>query len=174
MLRERARRQRSRARRPARPHPLGLVAQERVELVRDGAHVGRRLRGGYGPARPRSATDFVLGQVIDFLKGAQQSHDTAMLYVSDHGESLGEGGLYLHGMPWAIAPDAQTHVPFVVWLSPGFRHDQRLNEQCLRSRARQQSVSHDYLFHTLLGVFGVQTRVYEPALDLFAPCRGKS
>ena len=119
-------------------------------------------------------TDFFLGKVIDFLKGAQHTHDTAMLYVSDHGESLGEGGLYLHGMPWAIAPDVQTHVPFVVWLSPGFEQAQRLNAQCLRGRARQEAVSHDYLFHTLLGVFGVQTRVYQPALDLFEPCRGKS
>jgi lipid A ethanolaminephosphotransferase len=119
-------------------------------------------------------TDFFLGKVIDFLKSAQQTHDTAMLYVSDHGESLGEGGLYLHGMPWAIAPDVQTHVPFLVWLSEGFRRSQPVNADCLRARARQQAVSHDYLFHTLLGVFGVQTRVYEPALDLFAPCRGKS
>jgi lipid A ethanolaminephosphotransferase len=119
-------------------------------------------------------TDFFLGKVIDFLDTAQQSYDTAMLYVSDHGESLGEGGLYLHGMPWAIAPDVQTHVPFVLWLSPAFRQSQGLDEQCLRKRASQQAVSHDFLFHSLLGVFGVQTRVYDPALDLFAPCRGKS
>jgi lipid A ethanolaminephosphotransferase len=115
-------------------------------------------------------TDHVLGKVIDFLDGAQKTHDTAMLYVSDHGESLGEGGLYLHGVPWAIAPDVQTHVPFVLWLSPAFRQSQGLDAQCLRTSAGQQAVSHDYLFHTLLGVFGVQTRVYDPALDLFAPC----
>ena len=117
-------------------------------------------------------TDYFLGKVIDFLESAQKTHDTAMLYVSDHGESLGEGGLYLHGVPWAIAPDVQTHVPFVVWLSPAFRQSQGLDAKCLRGRARQHAVSHDYLFHTLLGVFGVQTRVYDPALDLFAPCRG--
>ncbi|HWI77934.1 MAG TPA: sulfatase-like hydrolase/transferase, partial [Ramlibacter sp.] len=117
-------------------------------------------------------TDFFLGKVIDFLDRAQKTHDTAMLYVSDHGESLGEGGLYLHGVPWAIAPDVQTHVPFVVWLSPGFAQSQALDAQCLATRARTHAVSHDYLFHTLLGVFGVQTRVYDPALDLFAPCRG--
>ena len=117
-------------------------------------------------------TDFFLGKVIDFLQSAHKTHDTAMLYVSDHGESLGEGGLYLHGMPWAIAPDVQTHVPFVLWLSPAFRQSQALNEQCLRGRARQQAVSHDYLFHSLLGVFGVQTQAYDRRLDLFAPCRG--
>ena len=117
-------------------------------------------------------TDYFLGKVIDFLADAQKTHDTAMLYVSDHGESLGEGGLYLHGVPWAIAPDVQTHVPWVVWLSPAFRQSQGLNEACLRSRAQRQPVSHDDLFHTLLGIFDVQTRVYDPARDVFAPCRG--
>ena len=72
----------------------------------------------------------------------------------------------------AIAPDAQTHVPFVVWLSPGFRQSQGLDARCLASHAAQEAISHDYLFHTLLGVFGVQTRVYDRALDLFASCRG--
>jgi lipid A ethanolaminephosphotransferase len=114
-------------------------------------------------------TDYFLGKVIDFLADAQKTYDTAMLYVSDHGESLGEGGLYLHGVPWAIAPDVQTHVPWVVWLSPAFRESQGINEQCPRTRARRQAVSHDDLFHTLLGVFGVQTRLYDPARDVFAP-----
>jgi lipid A ethanolaminephosphotransferase len=117
-------------------------------------------------------TDFFLGKLIDFLAAAQQTHDTAMLYVSDHGESLGEGGLYLHGMPWAIAPDVQTHVPFVLWLSPAFRDSQGIDVQCLRNRALRQPVSHDFLFHSLLGIFGVQTSAYERPLDLFAACRG--
>jgi lipid A ethanolaminephosphotransferase len=116
-------------------------------------------------------TDFFLGRVIDFLDQAQKTHDTAMLYVSDHGESLGEGGLYLHGMPYAIAPDVQTRVPLVLWLSPAFRSALGINAQCLRDRARPGAASHDQLFHTLLGVFGVQTQAYDPRLDLFAPCR---
>jgi lipid A ethanolaminephosphotransferase len=115
-------------------------------------------------------TDFFLGKLIDFLDRAQATHDTAMLYVSDHGESLGEGGLYLHGMPWAIAPDVQTHVPFVMWLSPAFRSDRGVDEGCMRNRAAQP-VSHDNLFHSLLGIFDVQTRAYERGLDLFADCR---
>lgn len=117
-------------------------------------------------------TDFFLGKVIDFLGEAQKTHDTAMLYVSDHGESLGEGGLYLHGVPYAIAPDVQTHVPFIVWLSPAFRADTGVDEGCMRARAGQP-VSHDNLFHTLLGVFSVQTSAYEPKLDIFAGCRTK-
>jgi lipid A ethanolaminephosphotransferase len=116
-------------------------------------------------------TDFFLGKVIDFLEQAQKTHDTAMLYVSDHGESLGEGGLYLHGMPYAIAPDTQTRVPFVLWMSQAFRGSLGLDEQCLRDQARQQQASHDQLFHSLLGVFGVATAAYDGKLDLFAPCR---
>jgi lipid A ethanolaminephosphotransferase len=117
-------------------------------------------------------TDYFLGKLIDFLDAAQATHDTAMLYVSDHGESLGEGGLYLHGMPWAIAPDVQTHVPFVMWLSPAFRRDTGVNEACLRAEAAKQPLSHDNLFHSLLGIFDVQTQAYERGLDLFAACRG--
>jgi len=117
-------------------------------------------------------TDYFLGKLIDFLDTAQATHDTAMLYVSDHGESLGEGGLYLHGMPWAIAPDVQTHVPVVMWLSPAFRRDTGVNEACLRAEAAKQTVSHDNLFHSLLGIFDVHTQAYERRLDLFAACRG--
>ena len=115
-------------------------------------------------------TDYFLSRVIDFLDHAQATHDTAMLYVSDHGESLGEGGLYLHGMPYPIAPDVQTHVPLVMWLSPAFRASFALDQKCLRSRAGL-AASHDNLFHSLLGVLDVQTGAYDARLDLFAPCR---
>jgi lipid A ethanolaminephosphotransferase len=118
-------------------------------------------------------TDFFLGRLIAFLDKAQATHDTAMLYVSDHGESLGENGLYLHGVPQSIAPDVQRDVPFVVWLSAAFRRDFHVSDRCLREHA-QQPVSHDNLFHSLLGVLDIQTRAYEPAMDLFAPCRDTS
>jgi lipid A ethanolaminephosphotransferase len=117
-------------------------------------------------------TDFFLGKLIDFLAEAQKTYDTAMLYVSDHGESLGERGLYLHGVPYAIAPDVQTHVPFVLWMSPAFRGDAGVDDACMRARARDP-VSHDNLFHTLLGVFSVRTTVYDPKLDIFSGCRTK-
>ncbi|HZY19422.1 MAG TPA: phosphoethanolamine--lipid A transferase [Ramlibacter sp.] len=114
-------------------------------------------------------TDHVLGRLIDLLR-QQQSYDTAMLYVSDHGESLGESGLYLHGVPYAIAPDVQKHVPMVAWLSPSFARSAGLDTDCLRGRA-DQPVSHDNLFHSILGVLDVETGVYDPARDLFRPCR---
>jgi lipid A ethanolaminephosphotransferase len=115
-------------------------------------------------------TDFVLGQVIAFLDKAQATHDTALLYLSDHGESLGENGLYLHGVPHAIAPDVQRHVPFLMWLSPAFRRDFQVDGNCMREQAARPA-SHDNLFHSLLGVLDVQTAAYQPGMDLFAPCR---
>jgi lipid A ethanolaminephosphotransferase len=115
-------------------------------------------------------TDFFVSNVIDFLGRAQSKYDTALLYVSDHGESLGESGLYLHGMPYAIAPDVQKRVPFLVWLSAGFRSSFGIDQACLRARAGE-AVSHDNLFHSLLGVLDVQTVDYRQAMDIFAPCR---
>jgi lipid A ethanolaminephosphotransferase len=115
-------------------------------------------------------TDHVLGRVIDWLQGQQQRYDTAMLYVSDHGESLGEGGLYLHGVPWSIAPAVQTKVPMVAWFSPGWTAATGLDLGCLRRRAAQPA-SHDHLFHSVLGALDVRTRAYEPDWDLLRPCR---
>ncbi|MHB8791670.1 MAG: phosphoethanolamine transferase [Desulfobulbaceae bacterium] len=113
-------------------------------------------------------TDYVLGRAIDLLAGID-SHDTGLIYLSDHGESLGEHHLYLHGMPYAIAPREQTSVPLVMWFSPSLKTNTGLADGCLAKRAAQPA-SHDNLFHTLLGLLGVETTVYEPALDLTATC----
>jgi lipid A ethanolaminephosphotransferase len=115
-------------------------------------------------------TDHVLGRTIDLLKEFEHDYDTAMLYVSDHGESLGENGLYLHGVPYAIAPQEQTQVPMVMWFSAGFAARNRLDLGCLRERAAQ-SASHDNLFHTVLGLLDVRTSVREDAMDLGTACR---
>ena len=116
-------------------------------------------------------TDHVLARLIGVLSAAE-SHgvDAGMLYVSDHGESLGEHNMYLHGMPYALAPEAQIHVPMVVWLSPSMREATGVDLNCLDKRASER-VSHDNLFPSVLGLMDVKTRVYDPALDLFAACR---
>lgn len=116
-------------------------------------------------------TDHVLARLIDVLSTAD-SHgvDAGMLYVSDHGESLGERNMYLHGMPYAIAPEAQIHVPMVTWLSPSLRQAAGLDQGCLAEHAARR-VSHDNLFHSVLGVMAVRTAVYDSKLDLFAGCR---
>lgn len=114
-------------------------------------------------------TDAVLDQLIELL-AAERERDVAMLYVSDHGESLGEYGLYLHGAPYRVAPRAQLHVPMVLWMSPAFSANSRIDTACVREVARKPT-SHDHLFPTLLGVFDVKTSAYDPERDLFAACR---
>jgi len=113
-------------------------------------------------------TDEFLARTIRLL-AAQTGHDAALIYVSDHGESLGERGLYLHGLPYAIAPRAQTQVPMVVWLSPALSAARGIDAACLRARATRPA-SHDNLFHSVLGMMEVRTQAYERELDLFAGC----
>tara|TARA_R110001599_G_scaffold161454_1_gene350090 strand:+ start:940 stop:2610 length:1671 start_codon:yes stop_codon:yes gene_type:complete len=117
-------------------------------------------------------TDTVLDQVIETLE-RQDDYATAMIYLSDHGESLGEKGLYLHGIPYAIAPDEQTHVPMVWWLSNSFSQQQGLDTDCLR-QVSDQAASHDNLFHSVLGLLGIATSVYKQAEDISQACRQPS
>jgi len=111
-------------------------------------------------------TDHVLGEVIRWLKGKATSHESMLLYVSDHGESLGEGNIYLHGLPYALAPREQTHVPMIAWL--GMQNTEQT--ACLIER-RQTPLTHDHLFHTVLGLLDIQASEYRKALDAFATCR---
>lgn len=115
-------------------------------------------------------TDHVLSRAIDLLRSNAQRFDTAMLYVSDHGESLGENGLYLHGIPYALAPREQIHVPMLLWLSEGLVQHRGIDAACLGTRLRVP-LSHDNLFHSVLGLSGVRTAVYRPERDLFRPCQ---
>lgn len=118
-------------------------------------------------------TDHFLDQSLQWLQrqASEGRYDTGLVYVSDHGESLGEGGLYLHGVPFAFAPDQQTHVPMVAWLSPAWQQRSGVRADCLRKQAAQP-LSHDNLFHTVLGLMEVKTQVLEVPLDATAPCRG--
>ncbi len=114
-------------------------------------------------------TDRFLARTIAWLD-QRQDFDTAMIYVSDHGESLGENGLYLHGMPYAIAPQEQLHVPMVMWFSPAFAKAAQLDMPCLARRGREPA-SHDNLFSSVLGLMRVETAEYRRNDDLFAGCR---
>ncbi|CAA6802391.1 MAG: sulfatase [uncultured Sulfurovum sp.] len=102
-------------------------------------------------------TDYFLSKVINMLKKYENTYQTSMLYMSDHGESLGENGLYLHGLPYFMAPDAQTHIGAVVWF--GKNNRKRIDPNKI--------YSHDNLFHTLLGLFQVETNVYNEKMDMF-------
>lgn len=115
-------------------------------------------------------TDHFLHRVVELLGNNGDSYDAVMLYMSDHGELLGENGLYLHGLPYILAPDELTHVPFIAWLSGQYASNHALNEQCLREAAGKR-YSHDNIFHSLLGMFDVETGVYQSELDIFSSCR---
>lgn len=116
-------------------------------------------------------TDKVVGLLIDKLKSLESQYDVGLVYLSDHGESLGAMGLYLHGTPYKFAPDDQTRVPLLTWFSPQLQADRQLDMGCLAAEASSQRFSHDNLFHSMLGIMDVQTSVYDNKLDLFKPCR---
>ena len=117
-------------------------------------------------------TDYVLSRIIERLDTARDTYDTAMLYVSDHGESLGEMGLYLHGLPYGIAPDVQTQVPMVLWMSDGFVHRFSVNRDGIARIAATEKWTHDNLFHSVLGALDIETSVHDPSLDIVERGRG--
>lgn len=114
------------------------------------------------------ATDELLSRIIQTLQD-QQDYQTAMLYLSDHGESLGENGVYLHGLPYWMAPDAQTKVPMLWWMSDTYASTQQLKAECMAQRTTQK-LSHDNLFHSLLGIFQISSKIHRQSLDVFRPC----
>ncbi|WP_342807314.1 phosphoethanolamine--lipid A transferase [Alteromonas sp. M12] len=111
-------------------------------------------------------TDFVLSKVIAVL---QQSNvaNKSLLYISDHGESLGENGLYLHGFPYSIAPEEQTHVPMLYWSTE--LADANFKD-CISSKLNSD-FSQDNIFDTLLGLTNVKSSIYQPEMDIFQQCR---
>jgi lipid A ethanolaminephosphotransferase len=114
-------------------------------------------------------TDQFLSSAIQWLKVRQDKFSTAMVYVGDHGESLGENNLYLHGLPYAIAPDVQKIVPWITWLSPAFTELAKLSMPCLRQRSGIP-LSHDNLFSSILGLMQVRTSDYASGADAYSAC----
>ena len=113
-------------------------------------------------------TDYVLAKMINYLKDHEQAYNSFLFYASDHGESLGEKGIYLHGLPYFLAPDAQLHIPMIAWFSEGFSQQHQIDLQTIVS-LREQAYSHDYLTHSLLALFNVKTQLYQAQLNLFSP-----
>ena len=161
------------------------------QLGNHGPAYHRRVPAGFAPFQPACAsddlrrcsteeivnaydnaiayTDQVLARLIGQLQALAPRLDSALVYVSDHGESLGEHGLYLHGVPYAIAPDVQKRVPMLMWFSDGFARARGLDTACLARQAAKPA-SHDHLFHTVLGLLDVRTADLEPELDLGHDC----
>lgn len=115
-------------------------------------------------------TDHFLAGTIRWLQAQSHRFDPALLYVSDHGESLGEHNLYLHGLPWSLAPDVQKHIAWITWLPPAFQRRNGVPAACLRQRADER-IGHEHLFHSVLGLLDVQTTAYRPERDFYRACR---
>ena len=116
-------------------------------------------------------TDYVLSVLIKMLAdNDRRGTPSSMIYLSDHGEFLGENGFYLHGMPYALAPIEQRRVPWLWWLSPMYQAISGVTTECLR-RGATDARSHDNFFHSVLGLLDVKTSVYNRELDVTAGCR---
>ncbi len=108
-------------------------------------------------------TDSFLSKTINFLKPYDKAYDVSMIYMSDHGESLGENGIYLHGMPYLLAPEAQKHIGALIWFGENTKRDMPY-EKIVQNRTKEYS--QDNLPHTILGLFGVKTDIYKKGLDI--------
>jgi len=115
-------------------------------------------------------TDYFLSKVISFLKKYDKTHEVAMIYMSDHGESLGENSLYLHGLPYFIAPENQKHIGTIFWFGENMLED--IDIKKLKNK-RNKKFTHDNLFHTLLGIFEVNSSVYNQKMDILKGCYTK-
>lgn len=102
--------------------------------------------------------DYLLSELIKKLQN-KSGFEATMFFVSDHGESLGENGLYLHGMPYALAPDTQKHVPALLWTN--------CSQKAVLNTLKDAPLSHDNIFNSLLGFFEIQTSIYDKKLDIF-------
>ncbi len=117
-------------------------------------------------------TDYFLDKTIEFLKKNVADYNTAMVYISDHGESLGENNIYLHGLPYLIAPQQQKKVPFILWLSEGYQHSYGINTTCLAKKSSDE-LSHDNFFSSMLSLLSIKTYVYNKKLDVFSTCKSR-
>ena len=117
-------------------------------------------------------TDYIVSSVIDMLKKYPQ-YEAGLVYVSDHGESLGENNMYLHGFPYSIAPKEQTHVPLILWMSETMKRWDYVDYDCMKKQANENSYTHDNIFHSVVGLLEIKTKVYNPELDVFKNCRTK-
>jgi len=117
-------------------------------------------------------TDYIISSVIDMLK-EHPEYEAGLIYVSDHGESLGENNVYLHGFPYKLAPKEQKQVPMVLWMSATMKRWDYVDYDCMRKEAAQNTYTHDNLFHSVIGLLEVKTHTYNKEYDIFKNCRTK-
>lgn len=116
-------------------------------------------------------TDYILSQVIKNLE-KNEKYQTGFWYLSDHGESTGENGLYLHGAPYAFAPSQQTHIPMMMWFSQAWHKNNMAQSKCLQSQ-QTRTVGQDNLFPTMLSLLDIKTHVINPDLNMLSYCHSE-
>lgn len=116
-------------------------------------------------------TDYIISKLIEKLEKYRDQYNVALMYISDHGESLGENGLYLHGTPYSLAPNEQTQVPWFLWMDSAFENTYKINRQCLKSKADGEHVSQDNFFHSLIDFASVGTSSINKDMSIISSCR---
>ena len=112
-------------------------------------------------------TDYLLNGLIDTLR-AMTDWKSAMIFISDHGESLGENKMFMHGLPMRLAPKVQYEIPFLVWTSDGFREYKPTSDQQSASEGELPKVlEQHYIFHSVLNLLSIQSPAYNQAYDIF-------
>ncbi len=111
-------------------------------------------------------TDYIVSSAIDMLK-ARPEYESGLIYISDHGESLGENNMYLHGFPYQIAPKEQKHVPMVLWMSEAMKRWDYVDYACMKKEAADKTYTHDNLFHSIIGLLEIKTHIYHREYDIF-------
>ena len=114
-------------------------------------------------------TDFLLDSLINTLREMKDWH-SAMIFISDHGESLGENKMFMHGLPMKLAPKVQYEIPFLVWISDGFRtYKQTSSSQDALAGELPAVLEQHYVFHSVLNLLSIQSPAYNKDYDIFEP-----
>lgn len=111
-------------------------------------------------------TSYFIKETIDFLKTKNEEYNVFFVYVSDHGESLGENRQFMHGYPYNLANDYQKHIPFILWFSDSFVENFNVNINYLKNISNNK-YSHDNIFHSIIGLFGIKSDFYKNNLSFF-------
>lgn len=113
--------------------------------------------------------DYIIDKTISLLEKLPKGTNTSLIYISDHGESLGENNIYLHGTPYMIAPEVQKHIPFLIWMSEQQKKVGKIDYDCLKEK-QNHPYSHDNIFHSMLGYMNIKTSHYDARKDIFNSC----
>lgn len=115
-------------------------------------------------------SSYNLKQILDILSKDLKDYNTMLLYVSDHGDGFGEDGVWTHGMPYSEATDYVKKVPLLLWFSDNFVDEFKIDKKCLTNKIND-NLSHDNIFHSMLGLFDIENEYYDENLDIFKSCR---